>query len=145
MPTLEPESVVYNKLNANWNIGFMEKPTLVIREDASTLKYDVGTEGIILIYTELGGIRKTMTAIWHHKDEIATVIVDVRTLRAHDHLFMLTMEATRILETDATNVSPWHLCSILTVQQRYNNMFNFWQGQMRVELARYGVPTALTR
>ena len=143
MPTLEPEVVIYNKLNTNWNAAAIEKPVLVVREDASTLKYDVGDEGLVLVYTELGGIRKTMVANWLHKDEVATIIVDIRTLRAHDHLFLLTAEATRILEVDAVNVAPWHLCSVLTVQQRYNSMFNFWQGQMRVELARYSVPTAL--
>ena len=140
-PTV-PAEIVFNLIDVYWKTENVARPKIVQREAVGELREEIPESGLVLIYAETGGIRQVPRGNRMYKDEIVNVNIECHTLRSHEHLYALFEEVLRICELNTRNVSPYHLIKPMTAQEEYGSTFQYWKGNVRVELNRSAVRTA---
>jgi len=139
-----PAETIYNLLVADWDRANLPLPNIVQRETAEELREEIPDEGLVLVYAESGGVRSSPRGNMMYKDETVNVIIDVWTLKSHEHLYQLQGEILRTIEENTMDVSPYQLVRPLSFAEEYGKTFQAWHGDVRVELSRYAIRTGYT-
>lgn len=136
-----PAEVVFGLLKNDWRTASIAKPKLIARETAEELREEIPKQGLLLIYSETGGVRITPRGNRMYRDDTVNVVVEVHTVMSHEHLYQLQEEVIRVLEENTRDVSPFQVCRPMTYSESYGTTFRYWKGDVRVELTRVAVRT----